>query len=108
MKGAPFEEMSGLDRLVHDPSRLAILTALAACRQADFQFLQSLTGLTKGNLSGHLIELERAELVDITKSFRGKYPHTSVELTPAGSSAIRRHWKRLDSASVRRSRGRSR
>jgi len=96
MKPAPFEELSGLDRLVHDPSRLAILTALSACRDADFLFLQSLTGLTKGNLSGHLAKLERGKLVAIEKSFRGKAPHTSVRLTPEGRDAIRGHWKRLD------------
>jgi len=93
---APFEEMSTLDRVVHEPARLAILTALAACRSADFLFLQSLTGLTKGNLSGHLAKLERAGLVDIEKSFKEKLPHTSIRLTTAGREGIRRHWKRLE------------
>lgn len=96
MKRAPFEEMSGLDRLVHDPSRLAILTALSACRAADFLFLQSLTGLTKGNLSGHLSKLERGGLVAVVKSFKGKVPNTNISLTATGRDAIRRHWKRLE------------
>ena len=96
MKPGPFEELSGLDRLIHDPSRLAILTALEACRSADFLFLQSLTGLTKGNLSGHLAKLERGGLIAIAKSFKGKMPHTSLSLTPEGRGAIRRHWKQLD------------
>jgi len=96
MKRAVFEELSGLNRLIHDPSRLAILTALSACRGADFLFLQSLTGLTKGNLSGHLGKLERGGLVAIVKSFKGKVPHTSVSLTPEGRDAIRGHWKQLD------------
>ena len=96
MKRAPFEELSSLDRLVHDPTRLAILTALSACRSADFLFLASLIGLTKGNLSGHLGKLERGGLVTITKSFKGKVPHTSISLTPTGRDAIRRHWKRLE------------
>ena len=92
----PFEEMSGLDRLVHEPSRLAILTALSACRSADFLFLRSLIGLTKGNLSGHLSKLEQGGLVQIVKSFKGKMPRTVIALTPAGRDAIRRHWKRLE------------
>ena len=96
MKRQPFEELSSLNRLIHDPSRLAILTALSACRGADFLFLQTLTALTKGNLSGHLAKLERGGLVAITKSFRGKVPHTSVALTPQGRDAIRRHWKQLE------------
>ena len=47
---SPFQEITNLDRLVHEPARLAILTALDACRHADFMYLQSLTGLAKGNL----------------------------------------------------------
>lgn len=91
-----FEEMAELDRLVHEPARLAILTALSACQTADFLFLQRLTGLTKGNLSSHLSKLEEAELVHIGKEFIGKTPHTSVSLTPAGRAAIERHWKQLE------------
>ena len=96
MTKPPFEEMSGLDRLVHEPSRLAILTALSACRNADFLYLQSLTGLTKGNLSGHLSKLEAGGLVTINKSFKGKVPNTNVALTSSGRDAIRGHWKRLE------------
>ena len=43
----PFEQIAGLDRLIHEPTRLAILTALSACERADFLFLQRITGLTK-------------------------------------------------------------
>ena len=46
----PFDAIRNMDRLVHDPSRLANLTALGACRSADFMYLQALTGLSKGNL----------------------------------------------------------
>ena len=104
MTRPPFEEMSTLDRLVHEPSRLAILTALAACRAADYLYLQSLTGLTKGNLSGHLGKLEAGKLVTITKSFKGKVPNTNIAITPEGKDAIRRHWKRLEQ--LRRAAGR--
>jgi DNA-binding MarR family transcriptional regulator len=96
MTRPPFEEMTSLDRLVHEPSRLAILTALSACRAADFLYLQTLTGLTKGNLSGHLGKLEAGGLVTITKSFKGKMPNTNIAITPAGRDAVRQHWKRLD------------
>ena len=75
---APFEELSNLDRLVHEPARLAILTALSACRTADFVYLLSLTGLTNGNLSRHLSKLEQAGLIAINKSFRGRVPLTQI------------------------------
>ena len=92
----PFEELADLDRLVHEPSRLAILTALAACKSADFLYLQRLTGLSKGNLSSHLSKLEGAGLVDIEKEFIAKIPNTRVSVTKAGRAAVERHWKRLD------------
>jgi DNA-binding transcriptional ArsR family regulator len=92
----PFEELAELDRLVHEPARLAILTALAACRSADFLYLQRLTGLSKGNLSSHLSKLEAAELVSVEKEFVGKTPNTRLSITRNGRAAIERHWKRLD------------
>ena len=91
----PFEQLADLDRLVHEPARLAILTALAACKEADFLYLQRLTGLSKGNLSSHLGKLENAELVVVEKEFLGKIPNTRISITRAGRSAVERHWKRL-------------
>ena len=85
-----------LDRLVHEPGRLAILTVLSAVSDADFVFLQRTTGLTKGNLSSHLAKLEDAGLVTIEKRFVRKKPNTSVALTAAGRRRIARHWDQLD------------
>jgi DNA-binding MarR family transcriptional regulator len=93
----PFEEMSALDRLLHEPARLAILTALNACRSCDFVYLQSLTAISKGNLSNHLQKLEHAGLVHIMKTYRGRIPQTVVSLTPRGREAIEDHWARLES-----------
>ncbi len=92
-----FAEIAGLDRLIHEPARLAILTALSAAASADFLFLQRLTGLTKGNLSSHLSKLEEAGLVGIDKQFVGKVPNTTVRLTPLGRKAIEQHWRQLES-----------
>jgi DNA-binding MarR family transcriptional regulator len=92
----PFEEMSSLDRLVHEPARLAILTALAACRGCNFVYLQSLTTITKGNLSNHLQKLEDGGLVSIKKGFRGRVPRTTVQLTQKGRVAIEQHWRHLE------------
>lgn len=91
-----FEEMAALDRLIHEPARLAIMTALGACQSADFLFLQRLTGLTKGNLSSHLSKLEEAALVQIDKQFIGKMPNTQASLTVKGREAIERHWQQLE------------
>ena len=45
--------VTDLDRLIHEPARLLIVTILASVVSADFLFLQRETGLTKGNLSAH-------------------------------------------------------
>lgn len=91
-----FKEMTELDKLLHEPARLAIMTALANCESANFVFLQSLTGLSKGNLSSHLSKLEEAGFVYIEKTFVGKIPNTSASLTDSGTKAIAEHWKKLD------------
>ena len=93
---SPFESHSELDRIVHEPARLAILAVLSGCASADFLFLQGLTGLTKGNLSVHLAKLESAGLVEITKEFIDKKSRTAVSLTRPGRKAFDRHWKQLD------------
>jgi DNA-binding MarR family transcriptional regulator len=85
-----------LDRLIHEPGRLALLTVLSSVRDADFVFLQRATGLTKGNLSSHLAKLEDAGLVAIEKRFIRKRPNTNVALTPEGARRIAEHWERLD------------
>lgn len=85
-----------LDRLIHEPARLAILTMLSSVAAADFVFLQRSTGLTRGNLSSHLTKLEEAGLVRIEKSFVGKRPNTNVTLTAMGMQRIASHWDQLD------------
>lgn len=85
-----------VDKLVHEPARLGILSVLEGQKEADFQFLQSVLGLTKGNLSSHLSKLEAAGLIRVTKVFQGKLPRTMQEITPAGRAALKRHWEQLD------------
>ena len=85
-----------LDRLIHEPGRLAILTVLSSVKDADFVFLQRATGLTKGNLSSHLSKLEDAGLVAIEKRFVRKKPNTNVALTAEGRRRIAQHWDQLE------------
>jgi DNA-binding transcriptional ArsR family regulator len=90
------DDLADMDRLIHEPARLAILTALSACKSADFLFLQRLIGLTPGNLSSHLSKLEETGLLWMDKEIRARRPHTQVGLTNTGREAIARHWQRLD------------
>lgn len=83
-----YTQLAELDRLVHEPSRLAILATLAGCKSADFQFLLNTTGLNKGNLSAHAIKLEQAGYVEVEKGFSGKSPYTLYKLTQMGREAL--------------------
>src|SRR3978361_1423070 len=85
-----------LDRLIHEPGRLAIMTVLSTVKAGDFVFLQRATGLTKGNLSSHLTKLEDAGLVQIEKRFVHKKPNTNVALPAAGKKRIASHWEQLE------------
>jgi DNA-binding transcriptional ArsR family regulator len=85
-----------LDRLIHEPGRLAILTVLSSVSHADFVFIQRTTGLTKGNLSSHLSKLEDAGLVTVEKRFVRKKPNTNVTLTATGAERVARHWDQLE------------
>jgi DNA-binding MarR family transcriptional regulator len=85
-----------LDRLIHEPARLAIMTVLSYVAEAEFVFLQRATGLTKGNLSSHLAKLEGAGLVQIEKRFVRRKPSTNVTLTVEGRERIARHWDQLE------------
>lgn len=92
----PFEKLSELDKLIHEPSRLAILTALASVQSADFMYLQRITALNRGNLSTHLAKLETAELVGSTNEFVDRRPRTELRLTERGRRELVRYWEQLD------------
>jgi DNA-binding MarR family transcriptional regulator len=77
-----------VDRLVHEPARLAILANLYVVESADFVFLLRRTGLTRGNLSSHMNKLEAAGYIEVTKGFKGKRPHTMLRLTDSGRAAF--------------------
>lgn len=90
-----FQDLANLDRLIHEPSRLAIMAVLSAVESADFTFLLGATQLTKGNLSAHAAKLRDAGYVRIDKSFKDNYPHTTYQLTPQGRKAFERYYRKI-------------
>ena len=85
------DNVLALDRLIHEPARLAILTVLSSVEWAEFSFLEDICALSKGNLSSHLSKLEAAGLLEIEKSFRGKRPLTRARLTDTGQQALQQY-----------------
>ncbi|NMB53431.1 MAG: transcriptional regulator [Leptolinea sp.] len=90
-----WRSLADADRLVHEPSRLMILTILNAVSKADFVYLQRETGLTRGNLSVHLSKLSEAGYIEIQKSFNGKVPQTICQITDTGKTAFGKYTEYL-------------
>ncbi|GAB4527653.1 MAG: transcriptional regulator [Anaerolineae bacterium] len=88
------QDIAQIDRVIHEPARLAIVAVLSACESADFKSILHLTGLTKGNLSSQLQKLEEAGYITITKSFQERYPLTTCALTSTGREAFKAYWQR--------------
>ena len=97
------ETNSPLDLLIHEASRLVIISALNECPSADFNFLLNVTKLTRGNLSVHLSKLITAAYVKETKEFIDRKPHTDYCMTPIGKQAFQayqKNWKMLTARKV--------
>jgi|WetSurMetagenome_2_1015567.scaffolds.fasta_scaffold193639_2 DNA-binding transcriptional ArsR family regulator len=88
-------DINDLDRVVHEPARLMIVTILSVVEAADFVYLLRETALNKGTLSSHLARLEEAGYVEIEKTFRGKVPQTLLRLTKPGRRAFEAYRKKL-------------
>jgi len=91
------QNITELDRVIHEPARLILVALLSSVESADFLFLLKESTLTKGNLSVQLSRLEEAGYVQTKKTFRGKIPHTEYRLTSKGKSAFDQYRKSLDS-----------
>lgn len=112
---APFKKAkaqvaaTSLDRLLHDPMRLGIASALAAGGEMSFTDLKSALGATDGNLSVHARKLEDAGYVGCEKSFDGRTPRTAFTLTASGRRALEKYLDHMDAVirAARTGRGRS-
>lgn len=89
------QDLGSVDRVIHEPARLMIMTLLYAIPEADFLYLQRECGLTQGNLSSHLSRLEESGYVLIEKTFKGKYPLTICSLTVKGRETFKAYVRKL-------------
>jgi DNA-binding MarR family transcriptional regulator len=84
----PAPPTAGLNDVVHQRTRLGILTVLGEARRVDFPYLKSLLQLTDGNLGRHIEVLAGEGLVEVTKGYEGRRPRTWVEITKLGRAAL--------------------
>jgi DNA-binding transcriptional ArsR family regulator len=88
--------LTDLNRVVHEPARLAILTVLANCESADFTFLGTATGLTRGNLSVQLTRLEEASLISVEKATKKNRTITTARILAEGRYQLGRYWRQME------------
>jgi DNA-binding MarR family transcriptional regulator len=85
-----------LDRLIHERTRLAIISALAVNDALTFNELKELLHVTDGNLSVHARKLEDAGYIGCTKSFSGRLPKTEYRLAAAGRRALEKYLDHME------------
>jgi DNA-binding MarR family transcriptional regulator len=92
----PVETAANLDRLIHERTRLAIVSALAVNPSLTFNELKQFLGVTDGNLSVHARKLEDGGYISCAKSFAGRLPKTEFRLTAAGRRALEKYLDHME------------
>lgn len=85
--------MAAIDKIIHEPARLLILTYLASNEKDEISFNELLENLelTSGNLSIQLKKLKEVKYLEISKTYKDNRPYTTVSITPQGIAAIDRY-----------------
>lgn len=96
VRAVPGKGLAGLDRLIYEPIRLRIVSALAVNPSLTFNELKKLLETTDGNLSVHARKLEEAEYIVCTKSFEGRMPKTEYRLTERGRRALEKYLDHME------------
>lgn len=85
-----------LEKLIHERTRLGIISALAANESLSFNELKKLLETSDGNISVHARKLEEAGYISQEKSFEDRKPLTVYEITDKGKSALKRYVDHMD------------
>ena len=86
-----------LERIFHEPNRLAIMSAVCAADEGiSFSELREQCNLTDGNLNRHLKVLQEAGVVRVEKAFVDLKPRTTIFLSDRG---VQRFGEYLDALS---------
>lgn len=96
MSNDPRDSPLEIDKVIHEPARLQIMTQLYVVDEADFIYIMRQTGLTWGNLSSHMTKLEDAGYIEVQKEFQDKKPHTILKMTTSGRTAFQKYRTMLD------------
>jgi DNA-binding transcriptional ArsR family regulator len=97
-------QIPDFDRLIHEKTRLAIVSALAVNATLTFNELKAILKTTDGNVSVHARKLEEAGYLSCRKSFEGRMPKTEYTLTGSGKRALEKYLGHME-ALIRVARG---
>ena len=97
-------QVPDFDRLIHEKTRLAIVSALAVNPSLSFNELKAILKTTDGNVSVHTRKLEEANYLTTKKSFEGRMPKTEYSLTAGGRRALERYLDHME-ALIKATRG---
>jgi len=87
---------SEVNKLIHAPIRLGIMTILNSAKKVNFIYLREKLDVTDGNLSSHMEKLEKAGYVNVKKTFVDKKPNTVYSITEKGKKAFRGYLEHLE------------
>ena len=90
-------DFKDLDPLLHSQLRLAVMSLLVSVQSAEFVFIKEKTGATAGNLSVQIDKLNNAGYIEVTKSFKGKKPVTTCNISKKGIKAFESYVNTLQS-----------
>jgi DNA-binding transcriptional ArsR family regulator len=79
------------DRMIHEKTRLAIVSALAVNDTLTFNEVKEIVNTSDGNISVHARKLEEAGYLVSRKYFVGRIPRTDFSLTAAGRRAFEKY-----------------
>lgn len=86
-----------LDRLIHERTRLAIVSALAVNKKLSFTDIKEILKVSDGNLSTHARKLEDAGYIICKKEFDGRLPRTQYTLSASGRKALKKYISHMES-----------
>ncbi len=90
-------EAAADERLIHQRTRLAIISMLAVNDALTFNELKEMLDATDGNLSVHARKLEDAGYIACKKSFEGRVPKTEYSITARGRKVLGRYLDHMES-----------
>jgi DNA-binding MarR family transcriptional regulator len=89
-------QIPDFDRVIHEKTRLAMISALAVNPTLTFNELKAALKTTDGNVSVHARKLEDAGYLACKKSVAGRVPRTEYSLTASGRRALEKYLNHME------------